>query len=139
MAAISSITIADGQATPVNHVFTPTSVKGDVALWHDRAGGIAVGYPTLSASLRAPVNGSGSRVYKAMIKIVFPVLEVTSPSTSTGIQPQPTKAYDMTFMGEFLLPERSSKLNRQDIFALAKNCFSASALKSLVEDFENVY
>lgn len=137
MAAIAAITLNDGQGAPVAHTFSPVTITGDVAKWADRSGGIAVGYPIMTMGLRPPTNGS--KVYKATIRIMVPTLEVTSPATGSGIQPAPTKGYDCAFMGEFLLPERSSKPNRQDVFAYVKNVFANSTLKSLVEDLESVW
>jgi hypothetical protein len=138
MAAIANVVINDGQGTPVAHTFSPAAIKGDIATWFDRSGGIAVGYPMLSVSLRAPL-AKGARVYKATVKILSPTLEVTSPSTGSGIQPAPTKGYDCTFIGDFLLPERSTKPNRADILAYAKNALAHATIKTLVEDLENVY
>lgn len=138
MAAISSIVLNDGQGTPVAHTFSPASIKGDVAQWYDRVTGIAVGYPAMSMSLRNPL-AKGARVYKATIRIARPTLEVTSPNTGTGIQPAPTKAYDCMFIGDFLLPERSLKADRADLFAYVKNVMANATLKTLVEDLENVY
>jgi len=138
MAAIASVTLNDGQATPVAHTFSPGSIKGDVAQWFDRSGGIAVGYPILSVSIRAPL-AKGARVYKATVKISVPTLEVTSPSTGTGIQPAPIKGYDCVFIGDFLLPERSTKPNRADVLAYAKNALAHATVKAAIEDLENVY
>lgn len=138
MSAISSITLADGQATPVSHTFAPLAITGTLAEWVDRASGIAIGYPTLSVNLRRPLKNE-ARVYKATVKIVAPVLEVTSPSTATGIQPAPTKAFDLVFNGEFLLPERATKLQKADIIAYAKNLMANAVMKSLIEDLETVY
>lgn len=138
MAAISSITLNDGQATPVAHTFAPLAITGPLAEWVDRSGGIALGYPTVSVNLRRPLK-NGARVYRATVKVVIPVLEVTSPSTSTGIQPAPTKAFDMMFNGDFLLPERSMKVQRADLIAYVKNLMAHAMIKLLVEDLETVY
>lgn len=139
MAAIATITINDGQATPVAHNFTPSSVMADLATWFDRSGGIAVGYPKITLQVRPPMPRATSRVYKVTAKIWAPTLEVTSPSTGTGIQPAPTKAYDCVAELAFTLPERSTKLNRQDIFAYVKNLLALTVVKTAVEDLENVY
>lgn len=140
MGAISSIVLADGQATPVNHTFGPDSIVGDVASWLDRSNGIAIGFPNLSVSLRKPSKKSTSRMYNVTIKLVVPTLEVTSPSTSTGIQPAPTRAFDCTFIGTFLVPERAAKSNRQDLLAYVKNLMTnATMIKPLIEDLESVY
>jgi hypothetical protein len=104
----------------------------------DRVGGIAVGYPILSISLRAPL-AKGARVYKCTVKLLSPTLEVTSPSTGTGIQPAPTKGYDCTFIGDFLLPERATKANRADIIAYARNALAHATVKTVIEELENVY
>jgi len=139
MAAIATITMNDGQTTPVSHSFTPSSVAGDLATWLDRAGGIAVGYPKITLSVRSPLARSTNRVYKVTVKIWSPTLEVTSPSTGSGIQPAPMKAYDCVFEGIFTLPERTTKLNRQDIYAYIKNLLALTPVKTAVEDLENVY
>lgn len=144
MPALASITIDDGQATPVAHTFSPSGPdKNGVNYLYDRSGGIAIGFPNIALDLREPVAGAktsdSSRVYRAKIKVVMPVLEVTSASTGTGIQPAPTKAYEAAFVGEFILPERSTLQNRKDILAYAKNLLADSVVTSLVRDLESIY
>lgn len=137
MAAIAPITLPDGQTTPVQHTFGPVNIIDDVARWADRVNGISVGFPTLTHSLRSPTKGS--RAYKLTTKVVLPVLEVTSPATGTGIQPAPTKAYDLIATVEIVMPERSTKQQRQDILAFSKGILSHAVVKAAVEDFESIY
>jgi hypothetical protein len=146
MPALAAITINDGAATPVAHTFNPSGPdKNGVNYFYDRSGGIAVGFPSVSIDLREPrpVQAGGaslaSRLYRATVKVVYPVLEVTSPTTGTGIQPAPTKSYDMTVRMEFLLPERSTLQNRKDILAFAKNILANANVTSLVQDLESIY
>lgn len=122
-----------------------------VARWVDRVGGIAIGYPVLTMSVRPPTQAS--RVYKVTMKLVLPTLEQTSPSTATGIQPAPTKAYDCTCVMEFMLPERSTLLERQTLFSRVASLFArtinasdgsptdstGSPLENAVTTFEDVY
>jgi hypothetical protein len=108
-----------------------------VASWADRSGGIALGFPMASFSLRPPT--AQSRVYKLTLKVVMPVLEVTSPSTSTGIQPAPTKAYDITGQVEIFLPERSSLQERKDLLAFLRDYLSEAIVTNAVQDFEAIY
>lgn len=140
MTAIAALTIADGQATPVNHTFSPVNIdSAGVARWADRSGGIALGFPVLTASTKTPA-AKGSRSYRHTFKVVVPVLEVTSPSTATGIQPAPTKAFDLIFNGEFVLPERSTLAQRNDLLAYVKNFLANSAVvPPAVQNFENIY
>lgn len=133
MAAIADIVIADGQTTPVNKTFGPDSIKNDVAQWFDRSGGIAVGYPTITTSVRPPSRNSTSRVNKVQVKIVVPVLEQVAPSTIW------TKAYECTFTGEFLMHERATLQNRKDILAFAKNLLGHAVATNAVHNLEPVY
>lgn len=96
-------------------------VPNGVAKWVDRSGGIQIGYPTLTLSSRAPTKTS--RITRVTVKLVVPTLEITSPSTSSGIQPSPTLAYAHTFTGEFLLPERGTLAERTAFFSLVKSLF----------------
>lgn len=138
MAAIAPLSISDGQTTPVVHSFGPVNIVDDVAKWADRVGGIAIGFPQITFSLRSPTKG-GSRAYKMTAKIVLPVLEVTSPSTATGIQPAPTKAYDLLGNIEFVLPERSTLAQRKDLLAYCQNVLANAVIANGVQNFESVY
>jgi hypothetical protein len=139
MTAIAALTIADGQGTPVNHTFSPDSIENNVARWSDRSSGISIGFPVITFSNKRP-TAKGSRNYRVTAKVVYPVLEQTSPSTATGIQPAPVKAYDLIFNGEFVLPERSTAAQRADLFAYVKNFFAnATVIPPAIASFENVY
>lgn len=112
----TSATIAgDRNFTPFG--FVPN--QPGVAKWVDKSGGIPVGYPVLTLSVREPTKAS--RVYKVTAKVDIPTLEQTSASTASGIQPAPTKAYSCQCVMEFLLPERSTNAERK---ALLRNVAS---------------
>jgi hypothetical protein len=80
-------------------------------------------------------------------------MEQTSASTASGIQPVPTKAYDCTAIMEFLLPERSTKVERQALFDTVLSLLALdiaasdgspltntdSPLRAAVDDFEPPY
>lgn len=101
----SSATVAsDATYSPVGYV------APGVARWEDRSSGISIGFPSITMSVRPP--SKTSRVYRITSKISIPTLEATSPSTSTGIQPAPTRAYDCQAVLEFLLPERCTQAER---------------------------
>lgn len=138
MSAIAAIVINDGATTPVAHTFNPVKIDlSGVAHFADRIGGIALGYPTISISLRSPTKNS--RMYRVMKKTVTPVLELTSPSTASGIQPQPTLAYNLTHVEEFILPERSTEQQRKDIIAYVKNGSLNAQWVNAAQNFESIY
>jgi hypothetical protein len=138
MAAIAVLTLNDGAAAPVAHTFNPApDIMTNLARWVDRSGGIALGYPAITMSMRNPTKVS--RAYKVTLKVVTPVLEVTSPTTTTGIQPGPTLSYNLICNCEFVLPERSSLQQRKDLLAFVKNYLANSVVTSAIQDFEPVY
>lgn len=144
MPQLAAFTINDGSATPVATSFTPTDVKDGLASWHARAGGIVIGYPRITTQLKLPSAATGgqsstARNARVSFKVVYPVLEQTSASTATGIQPAPTKAYDMTFNGEFILPERSTLQDRKHIIAFVKNYLANAVMTAVIQDLESIY
>lgn len=138
MSAFAPIVLADGATTPVNHTFSPVNIDvAGVAKLADRSGGISVGFPVVSLSVRNP--SKTSKNYRVTVKVVVPTLEVTSASTGTGIQPAPTKAYDILSTLEFVLPERSTLLERQHIYAYMKNFLANTNVSNAVTTFEAIY
>lgn len=137
MPAIGTITINDGAGTPVAHSFTPSGIAGAIASYDDRVGGISVGFPHITISSVSPTKTS--RMYKARVKVVLPVLENISGTASNGFAPAPTKAYDLQFDGTFILPERSTLQNRKDLFAFVKNLMANAVMTAVVENNEVIY
>jgi hypothetical protein len=138
MAAIAALSIQDGAATPVAHTFSPNpDLVSNLPVWVDRSGGIAMGYPKISLSVRNPTKTS--RIYKVTLKIATPVMETTSASTASGIPPAPVVSYTPLCNVEFVLPERSTLQQRKDLFAFVKNTLTNAVMASAVQDFEPVW
>lgn len=133
MPALASVTVNDGATTPVAKTFTPTDVKSGLAAWHDRSGGVVVGYPEITSQTILPVtSGNGtSQICRVKMTIKFPVVEVVN-----GVS---ARAYDLQFKGEFLLPARSTLQDRKHILAFAKNYLAHAQVASLVQDLESIY
>jgi hypothetical protein len=139
MGAIAALTLTDATpVTPVNHTFSPQpDVMSNLSRWVDRSGGIALGYPTATLLMRMP--SKSSRVYKVTAKLVTPILEVTSPTTTTGIQPGPTLSFNLLASADFILPERSTLQQRKDLFAMFKDYLGDAVMTSAIHDFEPVW
>jgi len=140
MAARGNIVINDGVATPVAHTFSPNSGDGNVpgvsvVEYEDRSGGISVGFPIVSVLTRKATKQNKNHKLTFLVKL--PVLETLSGSTLAGIIASPTKAYDLTFRGEFVLPERSVLAGRKDILAYAKNLLAHAVVTAAVQDLES--
>jgi hypothetical protein len=73
------------------------------------------------------------------VKIVTPVLEQVAGSGVTGYTPPPAKAFDLVFIGEFILPERATLAQRKDILAFAKNALGHVVSQNAVWNLEMVY
>lgn len=137
MSAIAALTLANGEATPVNKTFSVIGVKNQVAKWQDKSGGISIGFPTVTFSLRDP--SKANKTSKLTAKVVYPVLEVTSPSTASGIQPAPTKAYDLLATVEIVMPERATQADRKNIAAFMKNLLGHSIITAATADLEQIW
>lgn len=137
MAAVANIVLANGETIPVNHTFAPAIVTSPLVEFHDRVGGIVAGFGRISFGVRPPTKGSDA--YKMTIKVVVPTLEQTSPSTATGIQPAPTRAYDLLSVVDLVFPTRSTLAERKNLFAYLKNLLAKAESTLLVENFEMPY
>jgi hypothetical protein len=114
--------LTNDAAVSVTNTFDPVGIDAQgVASYEDVSGGIAVGNPRLTLQLRRP--NKVNRNYKVTAKLFVPTLEVTSPATGSGIQPAPTKAYDCAFIGEWILPERSTNAERVNLSKLCQSLF----------------
>lgn len=138
MAQVTAITLTDATpTTPVNRVFNPAKREGDVFRYDNRASGIIVGYDTLTVSTRLPSKAAKST--KVTFKLSCPILEQTSASTSTGIQPAPTVAY--TNIGEItlVLAERSVLQDRKNILAMMRDLIDEAIVTAAVETLDPPY
>lgn len=116
----------------VDKTFDPEGfVTPGVARWVDRAIdatynplGVAIGYPAFTLAVRKPTKTS--RLYRVTAKVALPTLEQTSASTATGIQPAPTLAYTCQCVMEFMLPERSTALERARLFSYVRSFFATT-------------
>lgn len=137
MAAHGNISINDGQTTPVSHLFTPTVsglVLPDRSLrfgWADYSvnGGVWLGANKLEMDVRMPA-ARGGRMAKAgdssnqlatTFKFTLPTLETLSNNTSSGINPQPTHAYDTTVWVKVVRNGRAGQQPVKDALAFMRN------------------
>lgn len=118
----TSATVADDKT------FDPEGfVAPGVARWVDRSlsttnpTGVAIGYPSVTLSVRSPTKAS--RMYKITVKLDLPTLDVTSPSTMSGIQPAPSRAYSCQAILEVMLPERSTAVERAALLSYFRSLF----------------
>lgn len=134
MPAISSITINDGEATPVAHIFEPVRTSADSALFEDKSFSQYIGFWKMHVALRRPTGPSkvASRNLEATIRIETPILEALSTSDS-GLTPAPTVAYRPMVEIRYVLPERSTLQQRKNLRALIVNALGSATATDLVD------
>lgn len=73
---MSVLNLMDAAATPVSHQFTPASrVAENTARWVDREhnNGVAIGYRTLTYSVKEPANADG--VTRQKVSLAMPLVD----------------------------------------------------------------
>jgi hypothetical protein len=145
MPQASNIVLADAAATPVNHTFIPMGQDAKGVFWfQDQSQASAIGYWRLSVELvRPPMPQAGStsdtRVYRARIQLHEPSLANITNSTVTGVLPAPQLAYTVRGIQEFVLPERSALIDRQNISKMMPLALQNTQIRSVVEDLQFLY
>lgn len=135
MAAQATLTINDGQTTPVAHSFLPKGAKQtgnlDVALWRDQSPSNMVGYLTLTEE-HTPVNKNGMEKFKWVIDV--PVLE--QASSGGAFVPPPTRAFGGIIKVEVWAHERADAQHLKDLAAYLKNFTALAYVKDCIEKRE---
>lgn len=130
MAALATLTVNDGKATPVAHTFAPVSVNSDaqgavVAKWLDRSPSQAIGFLPLTYGVREPLaNKSAVGFYDIKVKLDYPILEALAPS-GNGFTPAPTKAYVLGSTTNFKVPDRATTAEITDLVSMHINALQA--------------
>lgn len=138
MAIRGNITLTDAATTPVNHVYYPLRSAGDILFWQDRtATPVLAGQNKLSVQQRTATKQS--KATKVTWKLELPILEQTSPSTTTGIQPAPTVAYSNLVSIEFVMADRSSLQERKDMLAQVRDLLGEAIVTVQVQDMDLIF
>lgn len=132
MAAQATVTLTDAEGTPVNHPFDPSGVENGIAKWVDRTGGIAIGFPILTQSIRE-VSGGPKPGQVITQKLVFPVLEVVSGSDLAGYAPVPQVAYECEVDIRYRFSNRATLQIRKNVRAMVDDLLSEQVTKDYVE------
>lgn len=139
MATASNIVIADALGTPVNHTFIPIGTDKAGTFWfEDQSAANALGYWKVSIERKAPVNAqpgtsSAGRTYRYKVGLHEPVLANVSNSTVSGVAPAPTLGYIPRVVTEFIIPEQSALIDRQNLAKMQPLLIQNSQIKTMLE------
>lgn len=131
MPALANISINDGAASPVAHVFAPVTTDGVLASLKERVGTTPELFPALSVSVREPLKGQTEKVYRLNLRITQP--------TSKTVDGVAVVDFTNSVSVEFLISARSTLQSRKDILAFAKNMLSHATITSVVQDLEPLF
>lgn len=133
MASFADISLADGLATPVAHIFKTKTSSGRLAVWEDRVSGIPVGYSKFSVETK-----DNETVRRVKLSVAVPTLEAVSGANNAGFTPAATVAYIHRVNVEFMLPQRGILQNRKDILAYVKNALANPVLAAIIADGDEI-
>lgn len=137
MAIRGTIVLTDAASTPVNRSYFPTQSSDGLITWRDRTQAIFIGQNRLTVTQR--MANRNSKATKVTWKLETPILEQTSPSTATGIQPSPTVAYTPLVSIDFVMPDRSTLQERKDLLAQIRDLLNEAVVTNQIHDFDLIY
>lgn len=130
MTQATTITVDDGQATPVSHTLTPVSVSGNTVRWEDKSALTILGRLKLVLGL-SPASSKRNTV-RVTQSIAMPV-EVTDGDGVTTVTDVARK--DATY----IIPASFTASQRADFYAYCKNIESDNRIKEYIEDADPAY
>lgn len=138
---LASIVLADAQATPVDHTFVPVGRDKNGIMWlDDQSQPTAIGFWRISIektepiAAKAGVSSGVGRTYRYRLGLHEPVLETVSNSTVSGIAPAPTVAYIPRVFTDYVMPERTTSLDRKNLRKMNAGLQANAQIASMIED-----
>lgn len=129
MASAATITINDGQATPVAVAFNPESVTSDQATFADRTPGVSIGFRRIS--VRNKFAKGSSKVNRANYAVEYPVT-----TTVNGIT---TVAYTLRANVDVILPDASTDAERKNLYAFLQNGLANTLVRGAIRDYDPLW
>lgn len=136
MAQIASLSLADGQTTPVTHVFIPQAPQQGKtpSQWIEKGDGPAVGFNRVTLLVDFKASGPS----KVRVVIAAPSIAILGANCCVDLS-TPQVTYTEFFDGTFTLPFQATSQNRKDILAFAKNMLGSSVMTAAVVNLEPAY
>lgn len=122
---IATLVLTDAASTPVNHTFTPTfRTAENTARWFDREhnGGIPIGMPSVSFSVREPNSVGG--VYRVKASLAYPHLDLTVPTAPVLLGTSRVNC-------EFIFPDNIGDDVRKNIIAMMRDLLTVGTSDNL--------
>lgn len=108
--------ISNDDAVAADKTYSPAgSNQAGLFRWVDRSGGIDIGLPSYSLTFS---ENPKSPVRRVRERISLPVLNITAPSTTSGIQPLPSVGHEYVCTREWLIPRAGTPAERLMFLAL---------------------
>lgn len=133
MAAITTLTVYDGAATPVLHNLIPVSVTREngkvISYWRENLGGL----PTVAqVSCTMTLERLKSGVWKCVTRTEMPVMESVSGANAAGYTAAPKVAYVNTMETTSFFHERSDATGRCIVRQLHANILAGEVTSQVV-------
>lgn len=129
MPAIGNIVLADAEATPVNHTFTPVTTNGAKASLANRVASTIEGFELLGIEVKQPITKQGA--YQVIATLYDPT-EVTVDGVPV------VDSFD-SFELKFNLSKKSTAQRRKNLLKMAASLATNSTFASVVENVEPIY
>lgn len=129
MPSMAAITIADGAATPVDHVFNPSGQYGARAEWANRAPSIPAGFETLTHEYVKPATSTAAH----RIKIGMNLPTVATVDGSLQV------VRNSSLQLVFNVSQQSTAQEREDLITLLINLLNDGDVFSSVQDLEQFW
>lgn len=131
MPSATTITLADGQATPVNHDFVPVSVNPGQAVFVNRDSTTSAGQMELI--LQFDRAKSGRKTDRVKFRFNMPVEATDSTTGLTYV------AHTARFSCDIILPDEMTTAERADMAAYVANACAHAVLNGYISDLDPVY
>lgn len=125
-----AITLADGQATPVNVSFVPEKITAEEAIFVDRSSASPLGFRRLVLKMN---RATGTRpTDRVSMEFSYPEI-----ATVSGVV---TLLHTARFQsGSFIIPTSMTAAARANLFAFVKNAMGSSLVQAYVRDLDSAW
>lgn len=136
MGAITTITVADAAATPVDHDFIPKQIDGNVARYLEKSSSSPIGFWPLGVSLRETGGNNGNaKLYRARVTFDMPIVQT---ETIDGVDyPKLVRTYRASV--DIAMPEDGTLQERKDFRKMLAEILDDSSVVDVLENLNNIY